>query len=283
MSKATLPLPTFSANWVGGDIQGLSGLAQVLYNFAEDSKEPVADLNRTVTRLVRESGASVYPGSAVGEFKDQFGQDLNDINWLSQRATSIGEIVDNLALNLAKIECWLEKQAERGVAAGYVVIDRSGNMSLPRGSSNPKIQTFLGQFNQRRAEALAAAEKVRRAAAQKLASEYKMLAAGMVNYRNNHRTLLSQAEINSLASQLAGLEKSFTTADYPLMAAHPPDAHKKGVMKDLAEGVVLGDFTIAGGVIGTLVPAPGFGTGAGIGVGAAVGAVVAPLVGAIFD
>jgi hypothetical protein len=182
---------------------------------------------------------------------------------------------------LAKIESWLESQAEQGVRAKYITIDGSGKLGLPRGTADPSVQKFLQQFNQCREQALMAAKAARKAAASKLASEYEALSAGLRNYRDNHANLLSKNEINALSSSLAGLGASFAKADDPLKPTHPPDAHKKSVMKDLVEGAVIANATIIGGVVGSLVP--GAGTVAGLGVGGVVGSAAAPLVGAIFD
>ncbi|GAA0355511.1 hypothetical protein GCM10010151_51400 [Actinoallomurus spadix] len=272
-------MPTIASSWVGGDIQGLSGLSQVIFNFAENSAGPVADLRNAVDRLVRESGDPVYPGSAVSEFKTAFSQELNDINWLSQRATSIGEIVDNLALNLAKIESWLEKQAEKGVAAGHVTIDRSGNMQFPNGTSMPEVQSFLQDFNQCRSQALAAAEKARQVAAKKLSSEYKLLSAGLANYRNNHKNLLSQNEEKSLGSHLVDLDKRFRN----LQPKHGSWAHAAagaGIGATVGGGIGFG----VGAVVGLLggpfaevtVPA---GAATGNAVGNGIGTVVGGLIG----
>ncbi|MCO5992822.1 hypothetical protein [Actinoallomurus rhizosphaericola] len=243
MSRSPSPLPAISASWIGGNIQGLSGLSQVLYNFAENSKDPVSVLNRTVARLVRESGERVYPGSAVGAFRDQFGQDSEDIGWLSQRAISIGDIVDGLAVNLAKIESWLERQAEKGVAAGYVVIDHAGNMSFPHGTSKPEVQKFIQEFAQCREQALAAASKARQVAARKLSSEYKALAAGLKNYRDNHKDLLSQNEVNSLAKSYSLLEANDKKAD-KLLRHHSPTLHWGAGVK----GAWAGASTVGGTV-----------------------------------
>ncbi|GAA4637852.1 hypothetical protein GCM10023196_093290 [Actinoallomurus vinaceus] len=284
MTKSPSPLPALHTNWIGGDIQGLSGLAQVLFNFAESSNGPVTDLNHAVNRLVGNQPS--YKGAAAGEFKDKFSQDMTDINWLSQRATSIGDIVDHLALALAKLEAWLEKIAERGVAARYVAIDQSGNMSFPKGTSNPEVQKFIQDFNQRREEALALAKKARRAAAQQLSAEYRALSAGMKNYRDNHKDLLSKNEISALGSWVSKLDSQ--------SGYFNPKTGTKEHLVHAAAGAGIGATVGAvigggvGGAIGLLggpaaevtVPATAVaGAAAGNAIGASVGGLVGGIVG----
>jgi hypothetical protein len=281
MSKSPSALPAFSYNWVGGDIHGLSNLAGVLYGFASRSDEPVSALNHTVNRLLEN-----WKGRAADGFRRDFGQDATDVNWLTSRANSIGDVVDGLAGHLAKIESWLESQAEQGVRAKYITIDGAGKLGLPRGTSDPRVQNFLQQFNQCREQALMAAKAARKAAAGKLAPEYETLSAGLKNYRDNHTNLLSKNEINALSSSLAGLDASFAKADDPLKSTHPPGAHKKSVMKDFVAGAVTVNAGIIGGIIGTIVE-PGGGTAAGAiggaGLGTAIGAPIGQWVGSIFD
>lgn len=279
MMKTPSALPAFSFNWIGGDIRGLSNLAGALYAFASRSEEPGSVLKNTVERLVGESGD--YKGEASGRFKLSFDRDITDVNWLSVRANTVGGIVDGLAVRLAKIESWLESKAEQGVRAEYITIDGVGKLGLPSGTSNPRVQNFLQQFNQYREQALMAAKSARKAAASNLASEYRALAVGLKNYRDQHKETLSDNELRSLNSSLAGLDSSFAEASDRLKSPRPPDAHQKSVMKDLVEGAIIANSTIMGGVVGSVVP--GAGTVAGAGVGGLIGAAVAPLVGSVFD
>ncbi|GAB2865127.1 hypothetical protein GCM10027176_78610 [Actinoallomurus bryophytorum] len=213
MSKGASSLPAFSFNWVGGDIHGISNLAGVLYGFAGKSEEPALALGRVVDRLVGESGEVVYRGSAADRFKSSVEPNIVDLGWLSSRTTSMGDIVDELALRLAKIESWLESRAEQGVKAKYITIDGAGKLGLPAGSSDPQVQKFLQQFSQERAEALKAAKSARAVAARKLGSEYKALSAGLRNYRDNHKNLLSDNELKAIDSSMRGLKSSFDAAD----------------------------------------------------------------------
>lgn len=213
MSKNPSVLPPFSFNWIGGDIHGLSNLAGVLYGFADRSNEPVSVLNRTVTRLVAESRDSTWRGSAAGGFKSNLGQDMADVVWLSSHANAIAGIVDELAVRLAKIESWLENQAEQGVRAKYITVTSAGRIGLPSGTSDPRIQKFVQQFNQSKSQAVTAARAARKIAASKLAPEYRALSGGLRNYRDNHKTLLSDSELEALDSSMKGLSSSFTVAD----------------------------------------------------------------------
>src|SRR3569833_683549 len=79
MAKSPSALAPFSYNWVGGDIRGLSELARTLYGFADRSAEPASALRSTVDRLVSESGDGTWKGSAAGNFRTKFGQDIVDV------------------------------------------------------------------------------------------------------------------------------------------------------------------------------------------------------------
>lgn len=246
MSKSPSALPAFSYNWVGGDIHGLSNLAGVLYGFASRSDEPVSALNHTVNRLLEN-----WKGRAADGFRRDFGQDATDVNWLTSRANLIGDVVDGLAGHLAKIESWLESQAEQGVRAKCITIDGAGKLGLPRGTSDPRVQNFLQQFNQCREQALMAAKAARKAAASKLAPEYETLSAGLANYHSNQRNLLSDSEIKSLGSSMSGLNSGFASAN---MILHSGDSRLHwgaavgGAWKGAAEvGGTIGVFGIETG------------------------------------
>jgi hypothetical protein len=255
MSRTPSSLPPFSFNWVGGNIHGLSNLAATLYAFAGASKQPISALDRTVHRLVSESGDSAWRGSAADGFKSKFGQDAVDLGWLASRAEAIGSVIDGLALNLAKIESWLENLAEKGVRAGYVTIDSGGKMGLPRGTSDPNVQKFLQEFNQSREQAKIAAKAARRSSAGKLEAEYNALSAGLRNYRDNHKDLLSSNEIAALTSSLEGLSASEAQAE-KLMQLPDDGPHWGAAFKDAGIGAGVAGATVAGiaAVTGPLDP-----------------------------
>jgi hypothetical protein len=282
MSKSPSALAAFSYNWVGGDIRGLSRLAGVLYSFAEQSAEPPSALQHVVDRLVTESGEPTWKGSAADNFKTDFGQDIVDVKWMCGRVEAVGDAVDGLAVTLAKVESWLESQAEHGVRAGYITLDGTGKMGIPRGVSNPQVQQFLQQFNQSRAQALLAAKAARKSAATKLAGEYGELSGGLTNYKANHRNLLSKNELAALDSNLKKLHEGFDAANHLLDPTSPPNAHEKSMLKDAVMGATTIIGGTVGGIIGTFIE-PGGGTVAGAGVGGLVGQGAGSLLGSIFD
>jgi hypothetical protein len=267
MPNSPSALPAFSFNWVGGDIRGLSRLAGELYGFAGKGVEPETVLKNTVERLVGESGQSTYTGSAADRFRRSVKPTVTDIGWLSSKANSIGSVVDGLAVRLAKIEAWLEGQAERGAAAKLIAIDGAGKITLPEGSADPQVQRFLQQLNQSQAEAKAAAESARRAAAAKLEPEYKSLLAGIQNYANNHKDLLSANEIKAIGSSVQALGTSFSAAESKLhddVKLHW-GAAIDGAWKGAAEvssfcgiwGIETGPFDIGIGAVGGIIGGTG--------------------------
>jgi hypothetical protein len=249
MSKNSSALPAFSFNWVGGDIRGLSKLAGTLYQIAAKSAEPVSVLSNTVDRLVSESHDATWKGSAADNFRRNFGQDITDIDWLTSRNNAIADIVDELAVRLAKLEAWLEGQAEKGRALGFLSIDGDGKVGLPKGTAEPSLRHFLRQFNQNRTEAMSAAKAARKRAAAKLASEYRAVSVGLNNYRDNHKNLLSENEIKSLSSSIDKLNSNFSAADHRLEGSNLHwGAAVEGAWKGAAEvGGVMGLFGIETG------------------------------------
>jgi hypothetical protein len=282
VAKAPSSLAPFSYNWVGGDIRGLSRLAGTLYGFADQAAEPANTLQGTVDRLVSESGDNAWKGSAADNFKMDFGQDIVDVRWMNGRTVAVGDAVDGLAVTLAKIESWLESQAEQGVRAGYVTLDGAGKMTLPKGTSDPRVQRFLQQFNQSREQALIAAKAARKVAAKKLAAEYSTLSNGLMNYKTNHRNLLSKNELAALDSNLRQLRQGFQDANHLLDSTSRPGAHEKALLKDavMTATTIIGGT--AGAVVGTFVE-PGGGTIAGAGIGGLIGQGAGSMLGSIFD
>lgn len=251
MPKVPSGLPAFSFNWIGGDIHGLSNLAGVLYGFSRKSEEPASALRRTVNRLVGESGEGTYRGSAADRFRGSVEPNIADLDWLASRTASMGDVIDELAVRLAKIESWLENKAEQGVKAGYITLDGVGRLGLPSGPPNPQTHRFLLLFKQNRAEALNAAKAARKAAATKLETEYKSLTVGLGNYRDNYSDLLSVNEINSLKSAVQSLDSGFKAADKLL--------HASGV--DLHWGAALGGAWKGAAEVGGTVGVFGIETG----------------------
>jgi hypothetical protein len=281
MAKSPSALPAFSFNWVGGDIHGLSNLAGRLYGFAAATEGPVSALTNATDRLIADSNETSWKGAAADKFKTAVSRDMTDINWLSGHANVIGDIVDELAVNLAKIESTLERQLENAAKNAGVTISSSGEFQIPNNCIPMKRNSFLLMTNSLPGKAHELANAARKAAARKLVPEYKALSNGLANYRDNHSNLLSTAQMNDLKSKISGLNSSFTTADKPLHS-HTYNDQEKGRMKDaVAVGVAI-PTAVVGGIIGTVIE-PGGGTIAGIGIGGFVGQELGQMVGSIFD
>lgn len=280
MSGSPSSLAPFSFNWVGGDIHGLSALAGALYGFSVRSERPASVLSGTVNRLVGDSGEPNYKGSAADNFKREFDRDMNDVRWLSSRASSMGDIVDRLAVRLAQLEASLESFVEQGVRAKYISLDSSGKIRIPGGIAQPGAAKFMRLLAERHTQILAAAKAARKTAADRLEAEYKLLAGGLRNYRDHRGNLLSDNEIAALGSSLNGLDASFKSLTPQEHGSWVHAAAGAGVGGAIGGGigaVVGGTLGIFGGPFAE-VTVPG-GMAAGNAIGNGIGSVVGGVIG----
>src|ERR1051326_3892994 len=115
-SKSPSALASFSHNWIGGDIHGLSAYAGTLYGYVPEINDVSAALDGKVKQIV---GASGWQGSAASAFTKAWDHDAEGATALATVTSSTGNIVDWLAVTLAKIESALEQAADQ--AAGHGV------------------------------------------------------------------------------------------------------------------------------------------------------------------
>src|ERR1700756_4385880 len=95
----------FAHEWVGGDIHGLSAFAGTLYGYVPKVGDVVNALDKKVGQIVTDAG---WQGSA-------------ETNALGLVIIQTGSIVDQLAVDLAKIENALEKAASQAKSHGVQV------------------------------------------------------------------------------------------------------------------------------------------------------------------
>jgi hypothetical protein len=117
---ATSPasLPPFAHDWVGGDIHGLSAFSGTLYRYVPEIGDVVTALDKKVSQIAGDAG---WQGSAASAFTRNWEQDAAGANALGVVINSAGGIVDQLALDLAKIENALEEAAAKAAANGVPV------------------------------------------------------------------------------------------------------------------------------------------------------------------
>lgn len=114
-AKEPTPLPPFSEDWIGGNIRGLSAFAGTLYGYVPKINNVATTLNEQVSELV---GAAQWKGTAAKAFSTAWEKDSRAAVALESAADTVGGIVDQLAVNLARIESALEEAAAEARSQG---------------------------------------------------------------------------------------------------------------------------------------------------------------------
>jgi uncharacterized protein YukE len=261
MSKSPSPLPPNSYNLIGGDIEGFSDLARILYDYDSNTQEVGRNLSGTVNRL-----AGSWQGQAASSFRASYGLDASDVGWLGRVATSIGDTVDELAVRLAKIESQLESNLAQGVNAGYISVDSSGRMTVIPGQQG-RAAKFVRQMARSVANGRRAATAARKAAASQLETQYKMLSAGLEKYSNpmtqDPGGLLTEDQEKALRGKTTSLNEAAGKAEGSLHGSaaklHVDAAFKDAGIGAATVGSVVGiaalvtgpiDPVLAGGAAG---------------------------------
>jgi uncharacterized protein YukE len=114
-AKSPSPLAPFAYDWVGGDIHGLSAYAGTLYRYVPEISDVTGALTSKVSAVVNAAG---WQGQAASAFTRAWERDSVAAGQLSSAITACGNVVDVLAVNLAKIENALEHAAGQASAHG---------------------------------------------------------------------------------------------------------------------------------------------------------------------
>lgn len=114
-AKEPAPLAPFSEDWIGGNIRGLSAFAGTMYGYAPKISNVANVLDKQVSDLI---GAAQWQGAAAKAFGAAWDKDSTQAQKLSLDADNIGSIVDQLAVNLARIESALEEAAAEARSRG---------------------------------------------------------------------------------------------------------------------------------------------------------------------
>ena len=116
--KAPTRLMPFAYDWVGGDIHGLSSLAGTLYGYPPRMADVVTALDKKVSQIVGDAG---WQGSAATSFSSHWELAAAETNAVGLTIIDAGDIVNQLAVDLAKIENALESAADQAAAHGVTV------------------------------------------------------------------------------------------------------------------------------------------------------------------
>lgn len=165
------PLAPFSEDWVGGDIRGLSAFAGVLYAYVPKIDNVASELDRQVEDLVT---AARWTGAAAKAFSTAWDKDSVAAQALGSAANSVAAIVDQLAVQLAKIENALESAAKDARAHGVTIgangapTDAQSGPEL-RFGPNGTAQAWANAYAQVYVSSLETAQQARQQAADALA------------------------------------------------------------------------------------------------------------------
>lgn len=253
MALAPSKLAPFDHEWIGGDIRGLSAFAGVLYGYTPDIDSVAGTLNDQVSGMV---SAAQWQGAAASAFTSSWDKDSVAAQRIASMAAGIGEIVDELAVSLSKIENALEQSADYASSHG-VQIGPDGQPPSPTSGSSVYATAYQETYEGALQEAQTARENAVNA---------------LVKYNGpNH----------SLANKVFGTAGA-AAAEFGLVRYGGLDAFLAGArvggeaaaaLSDAALGAESGVAIAAGSAIGFLaVPAiVGF---AGYGVGVFVGSLI---------
>jgi hypothetical protein len=166
-------LPPFASNWVGGDIHGLWAFAATLYRYAPQLTDVVTALDKSVSQVVGDAG---WQGSAAAAFSTSWDRDATAARALGVVVEQEGDIVGQLALNLATIENALEAAAHQTQQAG-VPVGADGQapaVCLANATQEKWAQAYQSFWQQ----CMQAAEKARQHAAAALQTLYAQIGPG---------------------------------------------------------------------------------------------------------
>jgi uncharacterized protein YukE len=158
-------LAPFSHDWIGGDIRGLSATAGTLYGYVPQLKAATSVLDGEVESL---AGAAGWTGSAASAFERQYQADAQAANGLAALVEDAGEIIDALAVALARIESDLEQAAGQARQHGAPIGADGSPAQVCLAATTPaekEAGAWLGWYQKYYAACMSAAQKVRSEAA----------------------------------------------------------------------------------------------------------------------
>jgi uncharacterized protein YukE len=117
-AKSLARLAPFAYDWVGGDIGGLAAFAGTLYGYVPEFEDVITALDRKVSQIVGDAG---WQGAAASAFTGNWEQISAEITAVGLVIVQAGGVVDQLAVNLSKIENALEEAAGKAAAHGVQI------------------------------------------------------------------------------------------------------------------------------------------------------------------
>jgi uncharacterized protein YukE len=162
------PLVPFSHDWVGGNIHGLQGIAQTLCAYLPQVQDLAGQLSVVANDLTSADG---WQGSAASAFSAAWQKQALTMLALEEYVTAVAQAINNLAVELSKLENGLEQEAADAAARG-VQIAANGSVAGSTGGTvgaETAIQ-YQEVYDQTMSEATAA----RQAATRSLYQDYEL-------------------------------------------------------------------------------------------------------------
>jgi uncharacterized protein YukE len=211
---------------IGGDINGLTGLADRLKGVPPQMEDVVNALDRRVGNLVHDAG---WWGDAADMFKERWDFDARGARALAEVVKRVAEIVGTLAGVLRDLESALEGAVVQARAAGVPVGTDGQPLPLPPGTP-PTIQTAALAY----AQVWQAATEQANLGRMEANVQLQALDSVIGPPRNVGSHTLRRDQWTSLASTLvdfwavpAGAKRWLGDQKVPALQAERDEAHRK--------------------------------------------------------
>jgi uncharacterized protein YukE len=165
------PLTAFSHEWVGGDITGLQGTAQSLYDYVPHVQNLLDRLSVVAASLTGGAPGS-WQGSAASAFTVTWRKQALTAAALEEYVTGVAQAIDGLATELSELENALEQDAAEAAGHGVQISSSNGTVT---GFSGTQGLEYADAYLQVREQALSEATLAREAATQQLYSLYEQI------------------------------------------------------------------------------------------------------------
>lgn len=169
-AEPSAPLPTFAAEWVGGDIRGLHALAATMYEYLPEIAGVTTVLHQEVSLLT--GGEPGWHGSAAEAFTAAWRRDADAAEALAAVIGQTARVIGDLAVELAVIEKALEEEAHTAARYGVKIGTDGRPPPRPGGplrrAAEASERHWARAYRQAYEQAMADAQQARKQAAGRL-------------------------------------------------------------------------------------------------------------------
>lgn len=141
-------VPATTSSYIKGDVSSLTQLASSLYGYAGQSNARLDTLSGYVNELTAAAEWSGHPasGRTIDAFTASYGADTAVMAGMNKIAAAAGQVIDNLAAQIATLESKLEKELETPLNKGWLIegYAAGGNLYFtgnPKYTNSPDAKT----------------------------------------------------------------------------------------------------------------------------------------------